>query len=1026
MSSIVTFYSYKGGVGRTMAMANVAVLLAQRDLKVLTVDWDLEAPGLERYFGYFTVTPAKGGLLRLLRDQHRGSRGHYRRHLTRVSGTVANRAFELDVLPSGRETDVGYSVMLEQFDWEDYFADGGGDFIEDLRSRWRRDYDVVLVDSRTGLSDTGGICTIQLPDVVVAMFTANYQSLYGVRDTMRLAQAARNRLAYDRMHLRVLPVPTRFSAGADSPEPREWVDRIADVLGEFYQDWLAKGVVPRQVTEALRIPQIDAFGFGEKLALVEEESLSERPMTSTYQKLADLLAAEIPNTAAILGLQPATTPASAPRSKGPGGYEYDLFVGRATSSVLNEWLDAFISRLSTLVSAQLGRDLRVFQDLSEVRVDDVWKNAVEKALVRSRVLLAIVTPEFLSSQWCLLEWATFERREKEKAARELIVPVMLQRPDPLPDWMSRRQVIDISDLPRRVSAFAESSPEVVGRLAELARLVTRRVRSAPAFDAGWTSAADRPSALAAPPSPPSESGTSELTLDADALTALLKTEGRTDALDAARKLIPTLRRDRDFVALLKVAGAIHEHDPDDHRTALHYARALVETGDLTAAQKLLAPLVRQPRRKSEFSEAIGLLGRAYKEQFMASRSKRTTAARKALSHAVAAYRAGYERDRHRNVFHGVNLVALLAAARRHRLKTGTSLREKPIARQIVADLEKRPESLRGPWDHAAAAELHLALGDWNAFGRSLQAYMADSRFEASGLNGFLRQLTELWELESDPVHGAPHIAALRARVLSTPGGAVDLRPATGRAADPVAPASAPLQAFFDDRGQRSVEWLRTGLTRAQSVGVVVDRANRRLATCFLVRARDFGVESGECVVITTAHVVSSRAGAAIKPKDAAVVFEALHVKGRFDVAEELWSSPGNELDAAILRLHRPPTDVDGLPLASHLPSRDEPHRVYLIGHPGGRQLSFSLQDNELLDHEGPPDGTPSTAGIVRLHYRGATEAGSSGSPVFDDEWRVIALHHLAGPSIARLNGQAGTYAASEGIWIQSIVAAFRK
>ena len=50
MSSIITFYSYKGGVGRTMALANIAVLLAQMGLKVLTVDWDLEAPGLDRYF----------------------------------------------------------------------------------------------------------------------------------------------------------------------------------------------------------------------------------------------------------------------------------------------------------------------------------------------------------------------------------------------------------------------------------------------------------------------------------------------------------------------------------------------------------------------------------------------------------------------------------------------------------------------------------------------------------------------------------------------------------------------------------------------------------------------------------------------------------------------------------------------------------------------------------------------------------------------------------------------------------------
>ena len=50
MSAIVTFYSYKGGVGRTMALANVAVLLSQWGKKVLMVDWDLEAPGLEHFF----------------------------------------------------------------------------------------------------------------------------------------------------------------------------------------------------------------------------------------------------------------------------------------------------------------------------------------------------------------------------------------------------------------------------------------------------------------------------------------------------------------------------------------------------------------------------------------------------------------------------------------------------------------------------------------------------------------------------------------------------------------------------------------------------------------------------------------------------------------------------------------------------------------------------------------------------------------------------------------------------------------
>src|SRR5215210_2127794 len=47
---VVTFYSFKGGVGRSMALANVAELLADRGYRVVACDWDLEAPGLERYF----------------------------------------------------------------------------------------------------------------------------------------------------------------------------------------------------------------------------------------------------------------------------------------------------------------------------------------------------------------------------------------------------------------------------------------------------------------------------------------------------------------------------------------------------------------------------------------------------------------------------------------------------------------------------------------------------------------------------------------------------------------------------------------------------------------------------------------------------------------------------------------------------------------------------------------------------------------------------------------------------------------
>ena len=100
--------------------------------------------------------------------------------------------------------------------------------------------------------------------------------------------------------------------------------------------------------------------------------------------------------------------------------------------------------------------------------------------------------------------------------------------------------------------------------------------------------------------------------------------------------------------------------------------------------------------------------------------------------------------------------------------------------------------------------------------------------------------------------------------------------------------------------------------------------------------------------------------------------------------------------------------------------------MYIIGHPGGRDLAFSFQDNELLDHEGPPDGKPQIPGVCRVHYR-ATEGGSSGSPVFNSHlWEVIALHHKGGrEGVPRLNGKEGSYGANEGIGIQSIIAAIK-
>lgn len=64
--------------------------------------------------------------------------------------------------------------------------------------------------------------------------------------------------------------------------------------------------------------------------------------------------------------------------------------------------------------------------------------------------------------------------------------------------------------------------------------------------------------------------------------------------------------------------------------------------------------------------------------------------------------------------------------------------------------------------------------------------------------------------------------------------------------------------------------------------------------------------------------------------------------------------------------------------------------VNIIQHPRGRMKEVALRANQLLDL---PENTPFA------HYACDTEPGSSGSPVFNDEWDVVALHHSAVPEV---------------------------
>lgn len=501
-------------------------------------------------------------------------------------------------------------------------------------------------------------------------------------------------------------------------------------------------------------------------------------------------------------------------------------------------------------------------------------------------------------------------------------------------------------------------------------------------------------------------------------------------LAEAKGLVEELRNAREYERMGQLAEAVSRQDPDDPKNRRLYAQYLIDAGHATVAIDVLLLLARRlPAAHPERIEATGLLGRAYKQIFFDAGDKSTASSHRALKAAIAAYRAPYA-DNPANTWHGINLLALLTRARRLGVRVPGDPDPRALAARLVSTLDSTPPADRDEWFLPTRAEASLGLGDWTAVEAAVHAYVADEHARAFQVASTLRQFTEIWDLEREDVRGRDLVNILRARLAQLPGGTLDLTPEqVQRVRETPPPPAQQLQAVLGTEGTRTYQWWKTGLDRAVGVAAVRQKLGGRIGTGFLVRGADLGLPTGdELLVLTNAHVINPQgATPGIRPDEADVVFEAAAGQEPFPVSDIVWTSPVDAHDATLVRLARPVTGVPPLPLARALPLLDEGPRVYVIGHPGGRDLAFSFQDNELIDHEGPPAGKPPVPNVCRLHYRAPTEGGSSGSPVFNAGlWQVVALHHSGGRIGMRcLNGKTGTYAANEGISILSIAEAIR-
>nr|BFE63855.1 hypothetical protein GCM10020063_083810 [Dactylosporangium thailandense] len=295
---IVTFYSYKGGTGRTMALANVAWILASRGFRVLAVDWDLDAPALHRYFRPFLdddYTTATDGVIDLIRkfsnamldEPADGESADWYLDYTRIEDYATRLAWDfggegyLEIVSAGRQDGV-YEQRIRSFDWWSFFRRmSGATLLRALAEDMRANYDFVLIDSAAGISAISSLCTLSLPDEVVNCFRLNLQGIEG--SAAAAESIARHR---ESAPIRMFPVPMCVDPSDEGHvQP---LRSLARFRFEGYPAGLDDLLVEAYWAD-VEVPYHPRYAYEETLAVFGDPGGDEHVVLRAYERLAGVV-----------------------------------------------------------------------------------------------------------------------------------------------------------------------------------------------------------------------------------------------------------------------------------------------------------------------------------------------------------------------------------------------------------------------------------------------------------------------------------------------------------------------------------------------------------------------------------------------------------------------------------------------------------------------------------------------------------------------------------------------------------------
>ncbi|MCP5104222.1 MAG: ParA family protein [bacterium] len=274
---VASFYSLRGGVGRSTALAYTAYLLASAGRKVVCVDMDLEAPGLTALFGKEREIGDGMGLVHLLIAIDQGEKPDITKHLLRVSET-----YDLYCLPAGK-INANYARILRFIDPESWYRVDRNplrELMDALSENLPFKPDVILLDARTGITQLSGPVLFDLSDISINVFFPHPQAETGTRALVKALLAAKTRRDFaPEIRFLVSPIP--------SSRAPEVAQRYKKRAFEWISDWISPWKDNPLVNVDFLESDITHLVSYREVIATSDQILSDEDIWHNYRQLAE-------------------------------------------------------------------------------------------------------------------------------------------------------------------------------------------------------------------------------------------------------------------------------------------------------------------------------------------------------------------------------------------------------------------------------------------------------------------------------------------------------------------------------------------------------------------------------------------------------------------------------------------------------------------------------------------------------------------------------------------------------------------